>query len=490
MKVLIKTVEENTDLALTAEQRSASHLVRGAVNSNSNVLGLVSRLILPATLIVFASPFVALQFYSVPASDDFCKTTLSFNCVPQPGVLRITWLYYTQWSPRWLTTLLQSFVMNRVDLVSAYGWLLLLVVVINFAALWYFFRTYFALTTRTALLAAGSFYAAWIASIPSPEEAIFWLTGAMEYYLSFGTMLLLLSLLYKGRNSAWYYFAVTLLSVAVPAQHEIAGTFLCAVLIGGIVLLRVQGHPAAQWYLSFGFAVVSQLAVMLTPGTKLRAAQEHRHLWDFAHLPKWIAHSFYHGFDWLSYPAFLLAACCILLLRQQGREKQDSEKEPPRWLGLLCLCGMFVLLCEYCLVELASGNWSPNRVVAWFAFVFCLLFICLVLTGIPELSRVEFSTATRTGIYILFAVSLLGSANFRAAVEDLGGTAQAWRRLAAIQLRHREGVVVFELPARYPKLAMHQQVSSDSGCWVNRCLANYLHATSVVGKDSSEECPH
>ncbi len=151
---------------------------------------------------------------------------------------------------------------------------------------------------------------------------------------------------------------------------------------------------------------------------------------------------------------------------------------------------MFVILCEYCLVELASGNWSPNRVVAWFAFVFCLLFVCLVLTGIPELARTQFSLATKTGIYILFAVSVLGSTNFRAAVEDLGGTAQAWRRLDASQLRQRGGAVVFELPARYPKLSMHQQVTSDSGCWVNRCLANYLHATSVVGKDSSEECPH
>jgi len=464
--------------------------VSGPVESRSTGLSLISRLILPATLIVFALPFIALLFYSVPASDDFCKATLSFNCVPQPSVLHITWLYYTQWSPRWLTTLLQSFTMSHVDLVSAYGWLLLLVIASNFAALWYFFRTYFRLTKGTALLAAGSFYAAWIASIPSPEEAIFWLTGAMEYFLSFGTMLLLLSLLYKRRNSAWYYLIIALLSVAVPAQHEIAGAFLCSVLLAGIILMRIQGLSALQWRPSFGFALLSQAVVMLTPGNKLRAAQEHRHLWDFAHLPKWIAHSFYHGFDWLSYPAFLLAACCIFLLWQQGREKRDDDKIPPRWWGLACLFGMFVILCEYCLVELASGNWSPNRVVAWFAFVFCLLFVCLVLTGIPELARTQFSLATKTGIYILFAVSVLGSTNFRAAVEDLGGTAQAWRRLDASQLRQRGGAVVFELPARYPKLSMHQQVTSDSGCWVNRCLANYLHATSVVGKDSSEECPH
>ena len=454
------------------------------------LLSLLSRFVLPAALIAFSVPFLVLLFYSVPASDDFCKATLSFNCVRQPGVLQITWLYYTQWSPRWLTTLLQSFVMSHVDLVSAYGWLLLSIIICNLAALWYFFRTYFALSKGTALLASASFFAAWIASIPSPEEAIFWLTGAMEYYLSFGTMLLLLSLLHKKRSSVWYYLPIAVLSIAVPAQHEIAGTFICSVLLAGVILMRVQRRPSLQWNLSFGLALLSQSVVMLTPGNKLRAAQEHRHLWDFAHLPKWMAHSFYHGFDWLSYPAFLLAACCVLLLWQQGRGEVQAANIPPRWIGLLCLLGMFVILCEYCLVELASGNWSPNRVVSWFAFVFCLLFVCLVLTGIPELARVEFSVATRTGIYILFAVSLLGSTNYRAAVEDLGGTAQAWKRIDAAQLRRRGGAVMFELPARYPKLSMHQQVTSDSGCWVNRCLANYLQATSVVGKDSSEECPH
>jgi hypothetical protein len=474
----------------SAHLQIASPPSRDPIKPSSTLLQLFSRLVLPAALIAFSAPFLALLFYSVPASDDFCKATLSFNCVPQPGVLQITWLYYTQWSPRWLTTLLQSFVMNRVDLVSAYGWLLLSVIICNLAALWYFFRTYFEFSRGTALLASASFFAAWIASIPSPEEAIFWLTGAMEYYLSFGAMLLLLGLLHKKRGSIWYYLSIALLSIAVPAQHEIAGTFLCAVLLAGVILMQVQQRPGLHWKVSFGFALLSQAVVMMTPGNKIRAAQEHRHLWDFAHLPKWIAHSFYHGFDWLSYPAFLLAACCILLLWRQGRGKQDAANIPPRWIGLLCLLGMLVILCEYCLVELASGNWSPNRVVSWFAFVFCLLFVCLVLTGIPELARVEFSVATRTGIYLLFAVSLLGSANFRAAVEDLGGTAQAWRRIDAAQLRQRGGAVVFELPARYPKLSMHQQVTSDSGCWVNRCLANYLHATQVVGKDSNEECPH
>src|SRR5262249_22945759 len=152
----------------------------------------------------------------------------------------------------------------------------------TFSALWFFFRTYFRLSRTAAALAAASFYAAWIASLNSPEEQIFWLTGAIEYHLSFATLLALLSLLYKKRSAVWYYLVVVALSVAIPAQHEIAGTFLCVALLAAIVCLSFLRLPAGQWYVSLIFTLLSQAFVMATPGNKLRAAQEHRHLWDFA----------------------------------------------------------------------------------------------------------------------------------------------------------------------------------------------------------------
>jgi hypothetical protein len=71
----------------------------------------------------------------------------------------------------------------------------------------------------------------------------------------------------------------------------------------------------------------------------------------------------------------------------------------------------------------------------------------------------------------------------------LRGPARAWRRMESAELRQRSGDVEFEVPKQYPHFAMHAQVTSDAGCWVNRCLANYLHARSVVAKNSTEECP-
>ena len=455
----------------------------------SSMSRLGARLIVPCVLIVFAAPFLALLFYSLPATDDFCKATLSFDSVPQSSVLSVTWMYYTKWSSRWLTTFLQSLVMSHVNLTTHYGWLLLIVILTNLVALWYFFRTLFRLSGTTALLVAGTFYAAYVASLDDLQLELYWLTGATEYNLSFSTLLVLVSLLYQARRAVWYYVAVALLSIAIPAQHEIAGTLLCMISLVGVIVTRVKKLPGRQWYLSLGMAVLSQAFVMLSPGNAIRAAQEHKQLWDIAHIPRWVAHSFYHGLNWFSHPPILVAGFCIFLLCQRDQDASAAEDLPERWLGVAGVCAMFAVLGEVALVETASGIWIPSRVVAWFEFVFWLLFVCVILKGIPEIHRVRFSQTTKIGAFGLLAVILLGSSNFRAAVEDLRGPAQSWWRMNSSRLQQRGGALEFQGTARYPKLAMHQSLSSDSGCFVNKCAANYLRAKTVVVKDSAEKCP-
>lgn len=455
----------------------------------SNIWRLVSRFMVPVVLIVFAAPFLVLLFYSVPAADDFCLATLAYGGVPQSSVLSITWMYYTRWSPRWLTYLLLSAVTSHVDLAAAYGWLLLIVVLTNLAALWYFFRTAFRLTRPTSFVVAAVFYAAWIASIANPDEQFYWLTNVVVYNLPLSTLLVLVSLLLRPRRAVWYYVTISLLSIAVPAQHEIVGTFLCVVLVAGTVAMRLKKLPAGHWYLTLGMTAVSYAAVMLSPGNAARAAQEHKRLWDIAHFPRWIAHSFYHGFNWLSVPAILVAACCIFLLLQCGMEKQTTCDPRPSWLGIAGLCAMFVVLCECSLVEMSTSTWLPPRLVSCFEFIFWLLFVCVILTGIPELYETHFSLSTGIGVFALLAVTLLGSSNYRAAVADLRGPAQSWWRVDTSRLKQRGGSLVFEGPTRYPRLAKPQMLTDDPTCWVNRCMANYLQATTVVVKNSNDKCP-
>jgi len=457
---------------------------------SANGLRVSVRLMLLFLLIVFLLPFFLLMFYSVPAADDFCKASLSFDCVPQPSVLAITWMYYTRWSPRWVTTLLQSFVMSRGRLLSTYGWLLLLVAVSNLAALWYFFRAVLRTSQLNSLFIGVIVYEAWLVNTPNLDEQVYWLTGAMEYMLPLSSLLVLLGLLARPHKAAWYYVVVALLSIAVPAQHEIAGTFLCAVLFVGAVVLCIKKLPGKHWYLSLCMAWLSYAAGVLSPGNAARAVQEHRKLWDFAHLPHWLGHSFYHGMNWLSAPATLIAAACAVLIVQQ-----DPQFQPGNWrpldgkLATVSIGAMAFVLFESALIEIATGSWLPPRVVVALAFLFWVLFVCLAVSIAPELYRVSFSMSAKVLVFLLLGVTLLGSQNFRNATEDLRGPAQAWWRAEVTRLSQRGGVLEYEAPAQYPKLAKPQMLGEPS-CWVNRCLANYLHAEKVIVTNSHDECPH
>ena len=464
---------------------------RTEASKSSTMSRLLVRFMIPVVLIVFASPFFVLLFYSVPAADDFCNASLSFgtDLVPQHNVLTFTWLYYTRWSPRWLTYFLIGLSMSHGNFLQTYGWLLLLVALTNLASLWFFFATVFELTRARSLLVAGVFYATWIITLGSPDQQLYWLTNVMVYNLSLSSLVVLVALLLRPRRVAWYYVAIVLLSVAVPAQQEIAGTFLCMIALAGTVVVGVKKRSGLQWYLSLATGATSTAAVVLSPGNAIRAAAEHKHLWDIAHFPRWVAHAFYHGVDWLSTPAILIGALCIFLLCQRSPGSRARGEAPPKWLASAGLLAMFALLSECALVEVATSTWLPDRVVMWFQFVFFLLFVCVAVAGAPEIYRTQFSLGTKLAIFALFSVTLLGSLTFRNAMEDVRGPAQSWWRIEAARLSQRGGSLEYEAPAAYPKLAKPQMLIDDPTCWVNRCLANYLNATTVVVRHSKDECP-
>lgn len=445
----------------------------------------------PLGLGLFLAPFWVLLFYSPPATDDFCKATLSFAAVPQPGVLAVTWLYYTKWSPRWLTTLLQSFVMSRVNLASDYGWLLAAVMLATLAALAYFFWAVLGFGRRSAVLAASIFYAAWLAGSIQPATNVYWLTGAMEYQLPLCTSLLLIGVLYRYTGAYWQKILLTLFAVSVPAEHEIGGAFVCAVLIGGCVLQRLQRKPALHWCAAAGAAVASLAVVLLSPGNAVRAAAEHRTLWDSAHAIWWVKHAFfYKGLDWILRPGILMAGCCIAML---ARPNQALERRiPGRRFGLVCVCALGVLLVEFAFLEITTGAELPGRVVGWFQFAFWLLMVCIISTSVPELSHYRVSIGSAVGVGVLLGLALFGSANFRDAIAEIRGPAQLWWHGNMARLSERGTALDFP-DIHYPQigqLTMRQPVTADSGCWVNQCVANYLHARTVVARGSTETCPH
>jgi hypothetical protein len=476
-----------------------------ALDSQTNNLfgtlaGLFSRALIPVTLLVFAAPFIGLLFYATLNTDDFSYAMLSYcpgpgassTCVTVSNVLTRAWIEPTEGSGRLVAPLLESLVMSKSSLSYSYGWLLLLVMLTNIAALWYFFITVLDVPRTKAFLAASVFYAAWLANVASPGENVFWLTGAMEYQLPINSMLVLAGLISKRKHTIFGYIALALLAIAIPSQHEIAGVFLLACLLAGVVAVRVLKLQADRWWLCLGLVVLSCAATILSPGMADKMARGHSTGGFVSNFLPHAKRAVGLGVAWTTNPAVLLCAFCIPLLVRLDNDSSDGSayQPPPRWLALAALGAMCVLLGEFASAETASGSIYgplPARAVGWFQFIFCLLLICVVLIGVPEISKIRFSPSSRIGIFVLLTVSLLGSGNFLSAERDLRGPARDWWRGSVARLKQRGSMLQFEPLPKRPKLFRNTSLSMDSRCWVNQSVAFYLGATALVTTDPGEE---
>jgi hypothetical protein len=377
--------------------------------------------------------------------------------------------------------------MSKFGLSTSYGWLLLLVMLTNVVALAYFFKSFLGVSRTRALLAGAVFYVAWLASFSSPGDSIYWLTGAMEYQLSISNMLIIVSLLCKSRHTIVSYIVLAVLAIAIPAQHEIAGVFLFVCLLGGVVAARVLKLELHQWLLCLGLAALSVSAIMFSPAMTLKMAT-HGHFTQ-GYVTQILPHAkraVHYGIDWVLKPAVLLSAFCIPLLLAT-HENSESEYRPPRWLALAGIGAMCVLLGEFANAEM--GSWSgelPPRAVGWFQFVFWFLLVCVVLIGVPEISKIRFSTGSRIGILTLLALSLLGSENFRQAEKDLRGPARFWHRSSVARLSQKGSVLQFDPLPPKPRMFKESGLSKSTGCWVNQCAAVYLGANVVSLKGPKE----
>jgi hypothetical protein len=456
----------------------------------------LSRALIPTALLIFIAPFVLLMFYASPAEDDFARASfgppnaVGFRCPSQLNSFGVAWAQYANidaghetvgGSGRWLTSMIQTGSMSTFGLSASYGWLLLLVMATNVCALSYFFRRFLNVPRFNALLAAGVLYAAWLASFSNPSESVYWLTGAIEYQLPVTSLLIVAGLLCRDKQTVFSYIALGLLAIAIPAQHEIAGVFLCVCLFAGVVAARYLKLQLRPWSIAFGLCSLSLASIMLSPAMflKLKIGHAHSTLGYFSHIQPYAKRAIENSITWALNPGILLATICIpLLLWPHG--KRDAEYRPPEWLSIAALGAMCVLMVEYAHIEMASYfKEFPPRLVGFYQFVFVVMFVCLVLVAIPELSKIQFSTGARIGIFMLFAISVLSSGNFRAATRDLRGPARSWHKSSAVRLTQTGNALEFDALPPKPELFKESGLSKDTTCWINQCMATYLHADFV-----------
>jgi hypothetical protein len=438
----------------------------------------LSRNLLLCCMVVVALPFLALTFYAVPAADDLCKASLSFNGIKQRDIYHFVLSYYLGWSPRWITTAIQGSMMRGSDLLVMYPYWLLAAIAGNICALCYFLSQLFHLRARSAFPLAVLFYLVWITTVESPAESVYWLTGATEYGLCLTFMLVLAGMLISS-DTRWKKVLAPVLAFVIPAQHELAGVVVCVFLMMGAIAGSVYTHNVRRWLIPLATALLSLVFVLAAPGIRVRQAQELHDPANVTHALAFTRYALEKGVAWTLTPSILLAgrySCSYVRKRERRNERPAVPVHLVSWaliVGLVMVLGLLA----------ASGTLSglalPDRAVGWLRFVFLLLIFLLVLTVRDTVAMLDASTGLSLGLTGLLCMALLTSPNFRAATHDLRASAVAWRQSNAVRFSEHGSAAIWPRLSPKPRLLMDSELAPDPSAWTNRCTANYLNMQSV-----------
>ena len=220
--------------------------------------------------------------WAEPLLDDFCNATFAVY-PPQPmlrvhtlhkgpGIINYLIWHYLNWSGRWTGIGFETFIVSTPELPGAYPWVLFMLIAVQYLflylAIWNFVED-----TRLTLYLSALIASAYWANMPSPQEGIFWVPGAVEDQLPLTLGLVLFSFILSRHPSAkawstrFRIIAATGLGLVTPAFHELAGGVLVLALSAITASAFLCGSSDRKmWLTVWAATAISFLVVFVAPG--------------------------------------------------------------------------------------------------------------------------------------------------------------------------------------------------------------------------------
>jgi hypothetical protein len=421
-------------------------------------------------------------FLAWPALDDFCRGSFDPRIA---GPLQQVAAFYLHWTGRWAATGLHAFLTTHLDLEGPAFTLVLALM----AAAWV---AAFVLAadlllgrgaSRAASLGLGVLmFAIFWAGSPSPGEALYWYSGALDYGLPFLLMMVAIRLL-PGLDGAGRAVAAGMLGFLVAGFHELAGGLVAAAALAQAVFAWHAGRKrlAGLSALVLLLVALGLLLNLAAPGNAARAAQ----MPLGGGLRRALALTLKPGETPLAWLLDLrLLALGLFLLSFPGfralRPEWTGVKLP--WLLLLPASTLAILLGGWFMTAYAVGFAPPERVQA---FLYALVTIGWVATLAAAAARFDLRPAgsARGQVFALagaaaLTLSLIAAPTTLAAARGLPPALGDWRRqnaereasLAAQRAAGRRNLVLPEV-APPPRPLVDSEITDDPTWWVNVCAA-------------------
>ncbi len=235
----------------------------------SRQVELVSALV----LFVVLCPFLMLCLYAHPSFvDDYAFATKTL----ERGLSNAVADWYNNWTGRYSLCFIMSF--NYIVLKNLLFYRLILVVLILLLPVLFFFllKTVFANSSFSFYASFTSIFTfLYYYQLPSINEGVFWMTGAMAYQLPTLCLLLFFIVLFNMLNERgikWInYIVLCVLAVVIIGTNEISMAIFVFLIIA---ILLFRGHQKISnnkgLVVIVIVAIICSLCVVLAPGNEVR----------------------------------------------------------------------------------------------------------------------------------------------------------------------------------------------------------------------------
>ncbi len=391
-------------------------------------------------LVLLAAVFF--MVFALPANDDFVRATRPRELGWWGYVFGFT---YMKWQGRWASCGLESYVLPRIEITQYYWTLLAGIALVEYLATFAVVRSFARGSSRRSVAATSLVIVALLwAGLPSPAEAIYWFTGAVENALVVALATLLLIMLCqptstagptdRPRASRLACLVAAPFAFLIVSFHELFGTMLLMALVTGTgMAFWNRRYNRFVWLLAVVGAVVGLIIVVAAPGNSYRFATDggphsrqlkfglHIMLSQFRFYPHW----------WLQDPKLIAATVwvfcygCILARHRTGpmsrAQKQLIWVGPVVWLVMISF--------GFYLPSWALGAAMPLRTLSGNYLVFVAGWLVIVCVWSQYLGGSISPAITTTGqriTEIALAVSLLLTGHFRDAITDYRFNVYPW----------------------------------------------------------------
>jgi hypothetical protein len=433
--------------------------------------------------------------------DDFCRASAApltaFPSKANVGIVDYGRWSYFNWSGRWASIALETFLLSSTPQPKFYPWLLLSVIAAECFLVYVAIKQYFP-DARSSWYVATLLALIYWANLPGPKGGMFWIAGNVENQLGVPLALLIFALMQSPKATGtvspkfWRTVAASLLALIIPGFHELLGALVVIIVSGTTILLFARKSRSRWLWLAVCFAAaIGFLIVFLAPGNAIRATTypdrgNHRLALKLS-----LETAYFYLLPWcLDFKHWLLAAILWLDPRFAFPRRQVPGLSSLRSAGSFCCVWLSSLLIAIVGAIWKTGAPLPPRTMNLVYGVFLAGWVVMSLLLKRPILHLSIHRTQRFGLrsilLILLSALIASSSNTVLGLSDLlHGRTRSWnaemsRRFDLLKSGNRySDLQLSPLPVHPYSYIPWEEVTADPTYWSNQCISQYFGVKSV-----------